>query len=137
MSRGFIMLVDDEKDLTDAMKAGLEQNGYRVSTFNDGRSAREHYSPGRYDLVITDIRMPGMNGFELYRELSKLDREVRICFLTGFDVSKEEFFKLFPETRVQHLFRKPVMLSKIVHVINEILAKRTEDATEINHTSIL
>ena len=65
------MLVDDEPDITSTLKIGLQDNGFEVDTFNDPIEVLSNFKAGSYDLIILDIKMPKMNGFELYKEIEK------------------------------------------------------------------
>ena len=85
-----ILLVDDEPDVTLAFKMGLEDNGYVVDAFNDPILALSTFKQGLNSLVLLDIKMPKMNGFELYKEIRKLDGNVKICFMTAFDLETEK-----------------------------------------------
>jgi CheY-like chemotaxis protein len=114
------MVVDDEEDFTMVLKTVLEEEAYVVDTFNDPALALSGFEAGKYDLVITDIRMPTMNGFDLYRELKKVDRDVRICFLTAFEVYESDFQKLFPKVKVEGFLRKPGSISYLTSKIKEI-----------------
>ncbi|HKX82267.1 MAG TPA: response regulator [Nitrososphaera sp.] len=119
-----IAIIDDEPDITAVLKLGLEQNGFSVETFNDPRLALSSFKPDYYDLVIIDIRMPFINGFDLYRELRKRDANVRVCFLTAFEIYYEEFRKLFPNIDVKAFVRKPVSISNLVKQVNEVIEVR-------------
>jgi two-component system, OmpR family, response regulator ChvI len=68
--------VDDEWDMTSLLKKALESSGFSVDVFNDSERALKNFKPHFYDLVILDIVMPKMDGFDLYNELKKLDRNV-------------------------------------------------------------
>ena len=92
-----IAVVDDEPDITNVLKKGLERNGFTVDTFNDPQAALASFQPRHYDLVIIDIRMPRINGFDLYRQLKKRDSAVKVCFITSFQIYYEEFRMLFPK----------------------------------------
>ena len=78
-----ILIVDDEDDVNLAVKMALEENDFRVDAFDDPLLALENFKAGLYDLLILDIKMPKMNGFELCREIRKIDKNVRIFFLTA------------------------------------------------------
>ncbi len=67
--------------------------------------------------MIIDIRMPKLNGFDLYRELKKKDGSVKVCFLTAFEIYYEEFRKLFPTIDVRAFIRKPVGISSLVNQV--------------------
>ena len=72
-------------------KIGLENNQFIVTTFNDPVEALSRFKPGLYDLMIIDIRMPGMNGFQLYHKIRHIDHKVKVCFLTAFEEARGEF----------------------------------------------
>ena len=78
-----ILLVDDEPDVTYTIKKIVEDNGYKVDSFNDPILALNSYNVNFYDLVILDIKMPTMDGFELYLKIREKDPNVKICFLTA------------------------------------------------------
>ncbi len=82
-SKTRIMLVDDEIDIISVLRMVLEQNGYQVDVFEDPTFALKNYKTGMYDLLILDIKMPEIDGFELYDEIKKIDNKVKVCFLTG------------------------------------------------------
>lgn len=112
-----ISVVDDEQDITTVLKRGLEHHGFAVDVFNDPQAALASFKPGHYDLIIIDIRMPKLNGFDLYRELKKKDDSVKVCFLTAFEVYYEEFRKMFPTIDVKAFIRKPVGISSLVNQV--------------------
>jgi DNA-binding response OmpR family regulator len=114
-----ILLVDDEKGITEILKTGLEGRGFHVDAYNDSADALANFKSGKYDIVITDIRMPQMNGFELYREIRKIDEKVGICFFTAFDIYNDEFEKIFPQVRVKGFLKKPVTIAQIVARLKE------------------
>jgi DNA-binding response OmpR family regulator len=109
-----ILLVDDEPDITSSLKIGLERHGFQVDAFNDPKKALAEFKPNRYDMIFLDIRMPQMNGFELYRGLRASDESVPIAFLTAFDVYQNEFQKMFPDMKVDRLLRKPISINELV-----------------------
>lgn len=113
-----ILIVDDNPDLTDAIKLGIESKGMQVTAFNDPIEAVRNFNAGDYDFVLLDFRMPGLNGFEVYRELRKTDKEVKICFLTSFNVRGSEFAKMFPDAKITAFLTKPVELSVLMKVVD-------------------
>jgi len=108
-----ILLVEDEEDIAKSLKAGLERKGFQVDTFTDPTQALAKYKPHAYDLLLIDIRMPKMNGFELVREIRKVDDDSEVWFLTAFEVYYEEFKKMFPNLDVKNFIRKPVSLNEL------------------------
>lgn len=119
-----IAIVDDEPDITNVLKKGLERYGFTVDTFNDPQAALASFQPMYYDLMIIDIRMPRINGFDLYRQLKKRDTGVKVCFLTAFQIYYEEFRKMFPTIDVKAFITKPVGISNLVNQINAAIASK-------------
>ncbi len=115
-----VLIVDDEKDITSSLKLGLGHRGFKVDVYNDPVEALANYAPGSYDLIILDIRMPRMNGFELFREVKKLDKSVKVCFLTAFEVYTDEFKRLFPNMKVEGFLRKPITISELATQISRM-----------------
>jgi DNA-binding response OmpR family regulator len=87
------LVVDDEPDLTMICSLALQYHEFKVDTSNDPQEALSNFKPGYYDLVILDIKMPKMDGFELYHEIKKKDNNANICFLTASELYYEEFRK--------------------------------------------
>ncbi len=116
-----IAVVDDEPDITTVLKRGLEHNGFAADVFNDPQAVLASFTPGSYDLMIIDIRMPKINGFDLYRELKKRDSNVKVCFLTAFEIYYEEFRKMFPTIDVRAFIRKPISISNLVSQVNSTI----------------
>jgi DNA-binding response OmpR family regulator len=117
-----IAVVDDEPDITNVLKKGLEHHGFAVDIFNDPHTVLASFQPKYYDLMIIDIRMPRINGFDLYRQLKKRDTSVKICFLTAFQIYYEEFRKMFPAIDVKAFIRKPISISNLVNQIDAAIA---------------
>ena len=97
-----ILLVDDEPDVTYTIKNILEDSGYNVDSFNDPILALNYYKVNFYALVILDIKMPTMDGFELYTKIREKDPKVKICFLTASEMYYEKFRQLRTEFDKNH-----------------------------------
>ena len=119
------MVVDDERDILSIVKRGLEsKNRFKVETFIDAESALESLkenSDNYYDLVLTDIRMPKINGFELYRRIKENNPHMKIVFITAFEINKDEFSKVIPSVDVIDFISKPVSMSTLITKLNSIL----------------
>jgi CheY-like chemotaxis protein len=121
-----IMIVDDEKDVLAILRSGLQtKGGFVVETFNEGEAALQAFAsqaPDYYDVVLTDIRMPKMNGFELYRKIREKNLSVPIAFITAFEINEEEFSKVMPSIKVRDFIKKPIRIHDLVQRLNTILA---------------
>ena len=84
-----ILFVDDKPDLTSLLEIALERVGFDVDTFNDPSLVLKSFRPSLYDLIILDIIMPKIDGFELYEQIKKVDPGVKICFLTASEMHRE------------------------------------------------
>jgi DNA-binding response OmpR family regulator len=119
-----ILVVDDEVDITLSLKTVLEQDQFQVDSFNDPVSAFTSFKAGFYDLLILDIKMPKMNGFQLYREIKKIDDKVKVCFLTALSEMQdyEEFKReVFPKAGQRYFIQKPVENQTLLKRLNEII----------------
>ena len=85
LNKKIILLVDDEPDVLFSVQLGLESGGFIVDSYQDPRKALSEYRPGRYDLLIIDIKMPFINGIELCWRIRKIDPAAKICFLTAIN----------------------------------------------------
>ena len=119
-----ILAVDDEPDLTMLCRMSLEHYGFEVDTFNDPQEALSKFKPGSYDLVILDIKMPKMDGFELYHKIKKKDNNANICFLTASELYYEEFRKKEYYALDKSMFiRKPIDNEELVKEVNKMIKK--------------
>ncbi len=110
-----VLVIDDEQDITDIVKKGLANSGVKVTTFNDPYAALSKFGPGRYDLAIIDIRMPGMNGYELFKRMKSIDGKLKICFLTAFEIEPEDFAENgLDQNSVDCFIKKPVSISDLL-----------------------
>ncbi len=117
-----LLLVDDDSDIVEVLKQGLEANGFLVDAFRSSRKALNAFQPDVYDLAILDIRMPYLNGFELYREMKKRDPAITTCFLSAFEIYPEEFEKVFPSLdEIKTIIKKPVSIHHLVREIRPLL----------------
>jgi DNA-binding response OmpR family regulator len=117
-SKGSILIVDDEIDITLAFKKGLESNGFMVDIYNDPVTALLNFKSDFYDLILVDVRMPKMNGFELYQEIEKVDKKSKVCFITAFEVYYHALREIFPTLEVGCFIRKPIEIDDLVKRIN-------------------
>ena len=112
------MVVDDEIDNSRVIMRGLEANGYSVDTFDDPVHALSNFRPGRYNLILLDIKLPNMSGLELYARIAKIDGNANVCFLTASEPYYEQIKSNYPALDVQKCFlRKPIGLKNLLKQI--------------------
>ena len=117
-----ILLVDDEVDILHVLKRGLEINGFQVEGYSSPQEVLVSFKPSTYDLAILDIRMPGLSGFQLYREIRKIDPTITACFLSAFEVHPNEFKIVFPSMmEVKAIIKKPVSINHLLREITPLL----------------
>jgi CheY-like chemotaxis protein len=122
-----ILLVDNEVDITYALTNALENYGFNIEAFNDPILALNSYKSNFYDLIILDIKMPKMDGFELYNKIREKDPQVKICFLTASELFYEEFrkarFLLVEKIGEEYFIQKPIKTDDLVQKINVLMMK--------------
>jgi DNA-binding response OmpR family regulator len=119
-----ILIVDDEPDITLAFDMLLRREGFEVNTFNDPVLALSEFTSNHYDIALLDIKMPKMDGFSLYGEIGKRDKNIKIYFLTASEeyyetFRNEEFAKMDKDLFIQ----KPIANKELVKRLNQILGK--------------
>lgn len=116
-----ILLVEDDKDLNTTVKIILEENGYDVTPCFDGIQALKKFGDISFDVVISDIMMPNMDGYELAKEIREIDKQIPILFMTAKDdiASKEKGFKI----GVDDYIVKPFDLQELIIRVGAILRR--------------
>ena len=116
-----IMLIDDDPSISFLFTQYLKSAGMIVESFTDPEKALTHFMESDYryyDLVITDIRMPNLNGFELYQQLMSLDPNLRVIFVTALDIA-QEITTLLPEVKLSQFIIKPVNPSVLINSVKQ------------------
>ena len=105
-----ILLLDDEFDITIVIKQGLEKHGLQVFGFTDPLLALKHFqiNSKQYELVISDLRMPGMNGYEFVKKVKEIKPEVKVFLMTAFEINDIEFHSLLQSVKIDEFIQKSV-----------------------------
>jgi CheY-like chemotaxis protein len=117
-----ILVVDDDPDLTLTFKVGLEEYYedindkiiFEVYTYNDPLLALSQFKPHFYDLLLTDIYMPDMNGFELCQKILELDIGVRVCFISSAELNIQALREVYPTLGLGCFIKKPVSIEYLI-----------------------
>jgi DNA-binding response OmpR family regulator len=97
-------MIDDEPDIIYSIKTVLERNGFIVDSYTDPTLALSNFKPRLYDLLLLDIAMPKMNGFDLYQKMKEIDSNVKISFLTASELFYEENRRLDAYPRLDEAY---------------------------------
>lgn len=120
------MVVDDEQDITFTIKQVLEDR-YEIVVANEPEKALSDFRSGTYDLVVLDISMPKMNGFDFFRELRKKDVNVRALIITAMEMANyapyASFREEFPDFDDSQLLKKPFSISELTEQIERVIGK--------------
>jgi len=118
-----ILIIDDEPDVILTLRTALEQNGFRTDSCIDSTLAYKNFRDGKYDLVLLDIKMPNVDGFQLYQKIKRTDRRVKICFLTASEFYHEEIRKEegFDGFNKELFLRKPIEIANLIDAIKTLL----------------
>jgi CheY-like chemotaxis protein len=119
-----IILVEDEPDTLLTYKTFLLTQGYNVDAFTDSYEALKHFiscNHHYYDLVILDIRMPGLNGLQIYQKMKAIDDTIRIIFVSALD-ALDEMVSIFPDLDFNNIIRKPINKEEFLNKVKMALA---------------
>ena len=110
-----ILVVDDDADVTLTFKAGIDgyyfgdgdkKNRFQVYTYNDPLLVLKEFKPHYYDLLLTDIYMPNMNGFQLCEKILELDVNIRVCFMSALEVNIQALREVYRNVGFGCFYRK-------------------------------
>lgn len=119
------MLIDDDSDILSVMTRGLSRHNFAVTGFSDPLMALSEFKANQYDMILLDVRMPGMSGFELAKKLWALDPDAKICFFSAFEIQDEEATVVFRNLKTVGFIRKPITPSELARRIAGYLPPRT------------
>ena len=123
-----VLLLDDEFDITTVLRQGLEKQGFRVFGFTDPLLALEHFqiNSDQYGLVISDLRMPAMNGYEFIKNVKKLKPEVQVFLMTAFEIDDKEFRRLLQSVKIDEFIQKPISIRNLSGIVKKYINIRSK-----------
>jgi len=124
-----ILIVDDDADVTVTFKVGIEDSNnsgdinkrIEVYTSNDAVVALSEFKPNFYDLILVDINMPYLNGFELCEKILAIDINVKVCFMSSVEINREGLREIYPSLSLGSFIRKPVSIDYLLKRIKSEL----------------
>jgi CheY-like chemotaxis protein len=133
-----IMLVEDEPDTLLTYKTFLAAEGYNVDAYVDSYQALKRFvnlNRHYYDLVISDIRMPGLNGLQLYQKMKSIDDSTNIIFVSALD-ALQELVSIFPDLNFGNIIRKPVTREEFLNKVKAAIAQRQRANVKLDNNVI-
>jgi CheY-like chemotaxis protein len=123
-----IIIVDDNPDMVLTYRSFLSDEEYSVHSFTDSHEVVKHFAqmdPRYYDLAIMDIRMPGINGLQLFQVLKSINKDLRVLFISALDAA-EELTSILPGMHINDIIRKPIRKDQFIGKVNTLLNKTYE-----------
>ena len=118
-----ILVVDDDSDIAFTLRMGLEESDptMQVHSFDNPVTALLEFKPDFYDLLLIDINMPLMDGFQLAHKLLQKDINVRVCFMTSGELNMDAAREVHPLKSIGCFIKKPISIEKLVKCVSEEL----------------
>jgi two-component SAPR family response regulator len=118
-----ILIVDDDFDITTTFKVGIKSANKRigVDTYNDPRRALSDFQPNFYDLLLIDINMPYIDGFQLSERILEIDINVKICFMSAGEINRDALREIHPSISLGCFIKKPVTIDYLIDRIMQEL----------------
>ncbi|MFL6425816.1 MAG: response regulator [Nitrososphaeraceae archaeon] len=118
----YILAVDDDSDIVTLIEQALQRHKFKVSAFTDPAMALEDFKVNCKDcsLILSDIRMPGMNGYEFVRKIKEIDKQVKVILMSAFEINVNEFHNLLPDIKIDAFLQKPFHMQRIKDTIDKI-----------------
>lgn len=107
-----ILLVDDDKDIALSFNLGLQHNDFLVDVFTNPVEALAKFKPGFYKMALIDLRMPEMDGIELFKKIREIDKKIKICFLTAYEWDNQQVKELS-----EVFIKKPISIDGLVKIV--------------------
>jgi DNA-binding response OmpR family regulator len=120
-----ILIVDDEPDANKTLKIVLEDNGFEVDAYTNPLLALQNFKRGIYDLLLLDVKMPQMGGFELCQKIKQIDNKVKVCFVTASELFYEEFRENHTIDE-KYFILKPMKNEEMIERINRIILENKQ-----------
>jgi DNA-binding NtrC family response regulator len=119
-----ILAVDDESAIVDIIKQSLQRQEFKVCTFTDPFNALAHFNSDSkedyHHIVLSDIRMPGMNGYEFVRKVKESNPKVKIMLMSAFEIQEKEFHNILPDIKVDAFLQKPFSIEQLNNVVEKM-----------------
>jgi len=118
----FVLALDDEFDIVTLIKQALQKYGFNIFAFTDPFMALGHFNLNvkDYSIVISDIRMPGMNGYEFVKKIKQIKTEVKVILMTAFEINDIDLSNHLPTIKIDAFIQKPLSIKQLRHIMERI-----------------
>jgi DNA-binding NtrC family response regulator len=132
-----ILVVDDEFDIVTLIRRSLQNHGFNTLGFTDPIIALEQFQNNSksFAMVISDIRMPSMNGYELIRKIKSIHPTIKTILISAFEINKNDFSKVMPSVKIDAFISKPISLKELVNIVENILKRKRKEKNVRKNTS--
>jgi DNA-binding NtrC family response regulator len=122
-SKKSVLVVDDEPDIVNLIKQSLHKKGMKVSAFTDPVMALEDFKVNckTCSLILSDIRMPGINGYELVKKAKEIDKQIKVILMSAFEINEREFHNLLSDIKVDALLQKPFSIQQLNNIVEKLV----------------
>lgn len=114
-----VLVVDDEHDTITVISQGLTRNGFRVSAYSDPLFALAEFKESYYDIILLDVRMPNLTGFELAKRIWQKDANAKIAFMSAYEIYEKDAAVNFGGLRTVHFISKPVTAAALTEILRQ------------------
>ncbi|RJR47263.1 MAG: response regulator [Desulfobacteraceae bacterium] len=121
---GYVLVVDDDKTMCDSLRDGLEQGGFKVATAFEGAEALRKVEKERFDILLLDMKMPGMNGLEVYRKIKKTQPLIVTILITGYWAEFSDLISQAISESAYACINKPMDMKRLLGLLEEVLAEK-------------
>jgi CheY-like chemotaxis protein len=120
-NRSSILVVDDDPDIARLIVQWLDRDGYKATAFTDPAMALEDYklNCNTCSLILSDIRMPGMNGYEFIKKTQEIDKQAKVIFMSSFDIEDKEFHNVLSDIKIDAFLQKPFTLRELRDIVQK------------------
>ena len=119
-----ILTLDDNRDISSLITLSLQRCGFSVIGFTDPHLALKDFEMNvtKYVLVISDFRMPGMNGIEFAIKIKEIKPDIKILLMTAFEINNEELKNVISSVKVDEFISKPILMSKLNVIVEKYVS---------------
>jgi DNA-binding NtrC family response regulator len=121
-NRSSILVIDDDPGISTFIKQSLAKNGFKVFAFTDPIMALEDFKINckTCGVILSDVRMPGMNGYELVKQAKQIDKDAKVVLMSAFEIQEKEFHNLLPDIKIDGFLQKPFSIQHLNDAVEKI-----------------